>query len=85
MSIVSASLARAKRVSLTSLLRISAVFTILGLAAMVWSLFVPTPMPVIVAMTVGQGFGIFAFLLYLVAIIIDVRRDAQRDGDRENV
>ena len=67
--------ARAKRISMTTILRISAVFTILGLAMMVWSLLVPTPMPVMLAMSAGQALGMFAFGLYIVAIVIDLRRD----------
>jgi len=68
-------LARVKRVEMTTLLRVSAVFTIIGLAMMVWSLLVPTPLPVMLAMSAGQVFGMFAFGLYLVAIVIDLRRD----------
>lgn len=77
--------ARAKRVRMTTLLRISAVMTIIGLAMMVWSLLVPTPMPVMLAMSAGQGFGILAFLLYIIAIVIDLRRDrrARRESQQE--
>lgn len=77
--------ARAKRVEMTTLLRISAVLTILGLANMVWSLLVPTPMPVMLAMSAGQGLGILAFLLYIVAIVIDLRRDrrARRESQQD--
>lgn len=67
-------LARVKRVKMTTLVRISAALTILGLAFMVWSLLVPTPMPVMLAMSVGQAFGTTAFMLYLTAIVIDLRR-----------
>lgn len=67
--------ARAKRVQMTTLVRISAALTILGLAMMVWSLLVPTPMPVMLAMSAGQALGILAFVLYLVAVVIDLRRD----------
>jgi hypothetical protein len=77
--------ARVKRVEMTTLLRISAVLTIIGLAMMVWSLLVPTPMPVMLAMSAGQGFGILAFLLYIIAIVIDLRRDrrARRDSQQD--
>lgn len=77
--------ARAKRVQMTTLVRISAAFTIVGLAFMVWSLLVPTPLPVMLAMSVGQAFGTAAFLLYLVAIVIDLRRErrAKRESQQE--
>lgn len=84
MKIVAKLVARAKRLRMATLLRISAVFTIFGLAFMVWSLIVPTPMPVMLAMSVGQVFGTIAFGLYLVAIVIDLRRDrrARRESAR---
>ena len=60
--------------TLTKLLRISALLTILGLIFMLWSMIQPTPLPVILAMSVGQGFGTLAFLLYLIVIVQDLRR-----------
>jgi len=59
---------------MTRLLRISALLTLVALVFMVWSLLQPTPMPVMLAMTVGQGLGTLAFVLFLVVIIRDVRR-----------
>lgn len=66
--------ARVRRVPMTTLLRISAVLTFMGLAMMVWSLLVPTPMPVMLAMSAGQVLGMLAFGLYLAAVVIDLRR-----------
>jgi hypothetical protein len=65
-----------------TLLRISGALTLLGLALMVWSMLVPTPLPVMLAMTVGQAVGTLAFALYLFVVIRDVRRDrrARRDS-----
>ena len=54
-------------------LRISAVLTLLGLAMMAWSMLEPTPLPVMLAMSVGQGIGCLAFGLYLFVVIRDVR------------
>ena len=68
--------------SLQTLLRVSAVLTIVALAFMVWSLFVPTPMPVMLAMSVGQGLGILAFMLYGVAIYLDLRRERRETSMR---
>ena len=77
--------ARVKRVQMTTLVRISAALTILGLFFMVWSLLVPTPLPVMLAMSVGQAFGTTAFMLYLVAIVIDLRRGrrAKRESQQD--
>ena len=47
------------------------IMTLIGLALMVWSMAEPTPMPVILAMSVGQGVGILAFLLFGVVVLVD--------------
>lgn len=59
-------------------LRVSAVLTLIGLALMVWSMLQPTPLPVMLAMTVGQGFGTVALGLFLYVVIRDVRRDRHK-------
>jgi len=58
-------------------LRISAVLTLVGLAMMAWSMLEPTPLPVMLAMSVGQGIGCLAFGLYLFVVVRDLR-DAWR-------
>lgn len=71
---------------MTKLLRISALLTVVGLMFMVWSLLQPTPLPVMLAMSVGQGFGMLAFGIYLYVIVADLRRArrARRDS-KENI
>jgi hypothetical protein len=59
---------------MTMLLRISALLTLFALVLMVWSLLQPTPLPVMLAMSVGQGIGTIAFGLYGYVIIADLRR-----------
>jgi hypothetical protein len=54
-------------------LQVAAVLALFGLAMMVWAVLAPTPMPVILAMTVGQGAGTLSFLLYLFVVISDLR------------
>jgi len=61
-------------------LRISAVLTLLGLGFMAWSMLVPTPLPVMLAMTVGQGVGMTAFAIYLWIVVRDVRRAWRNRG-----
>ncbi|HZJ65268.1 MAG TPA: hypothetical protein VFD36_17270 [Kofleriaceae bacterium] len=68
------------RISAMTALRISAVLTLVGLALMAWSMLQPTPLPVMLAMTVGQGIGCMAFALYLYVVIRDIRR-----GRREHL
>ena len=62
-------------------LRVSAVLTLAALALMVWSIFEPTPLPVMLAMSVGQLLGTIAFAIYLYIVVRDVRRTWMR-GDR---
>lgn len=66
----------------TRLLQVSAVLTIIALALMVWSMLQPTPLPVMLAMTVGQLIGTIAFSLYGIVIVLDVRhaRRARRES-----
>ncbi len=56
------------------LLRLSAALTIIALLLMVWSMFDPTPLPVMIAMTAGQGIGTLAFAMYLYVIVQDLRK-----------
>ena len=55
-------------------LRASAVLTLIGLALMAWSILVPTPLPVMLAMTIGQAIGTLAFAIYGYVVVRDVRR-----------
>ncbi|HEX3761033.1 MAG TPA: hypothetical protein VHW23_20200 [Kofleriaceae bacterium] len=57
----------------------ASLMTLVGLALMVWSMAQPTPMPVILAMSVGQGLGILAFVLFGVVVLVDQLR-RQRDA-----
>lgn len=56
------------------LLNIACVLTLVALALMVWSILVPTVWPIIIAMSVAQGFGTIAFALYGYVVFRDVRR-----------
>jgi MFS family permease len=63
------------------LLYAAAILTLLALGLMVWSLFVPTPLPVMVAMSVGQALGTAAFAAYGYVVVKDILklRRAKRD------
>lgn len=56
-------------------LRWSALLTLIGLAFMVWSMLAPTPLPVMLAMSVGQVIGSAAFAIYLYIVVRDLRRE----------
>ena len=60
---------RAERV-----LRAACWLALFAIALMVWSVLVPTPMPVMVAMTAGQLFGTLSLLAFLAVVAADLRR-----------
>ena len=47
---------------------------LVGLALMSWSLFDQGWIPVMMAMSLGQGIGTLSFALFLVILIIDLRK-----------
>lgn len=55
-------------------LRASAILTLLALGLMVWSVIVPTPLPVMLAMSLGQMLGTAAFAMYGWVVLRDLRR-----------
>ena len=65
------------------LLMIAAILTLIGLALMVWSMAEPTPMPVILAMSLGQGLGILAFLLFGIVVLVEQLRRQRDAGAQE--
>jgi len=58
-------------------LRLAAMIALLALACMIWSLLDPRPVPIMVAMSVGQGLGTLSLALYAVVVIVDARRAAR--------
>jgi uncharacterized membrane protein len=54
-------------------LRAACVLALIGLSLMVWSVLDPTPMPVMVSMTVGQVFGTLSLMTFLFVVIADMR------------
>jgi hypothetical protein len=58
----------------TAILCVASVLALIGLGLMVWSVIQPTPMPVILAMSVGQGIGILSFVLFLLVVLADLRK-----------
>ena len=67
------------------MLRGAAILTLFGLAPMVWSMLDPTPLPVLLAMTLGQLLGTFAFAMYGIAVLQDVRRIRSERRQREQI
>ena len=65
------------------LLRVSAALTLVALALMAWSMLQPTPLPVMLAMSVGQGIGTLAFALYGYVVVADLRRSRRTRSQGE--
>jgi hypothetical protein len=68
---------RGKVVLLT---RLASVFALVGLGLMVWSIVESTPISVIAAMSLGQAVGTLSLLLFLVAIVLDLRKAHVLEG-----
>ena len=60
--------------SRSRLLTYACVLGLVGLVLMCWSLFSQGWIPVMMAMSVGQGIGTLSFVLFLVVVIIDLRQ-----------
>ncbi len=54
-------------------LRVAAVLAVIALTLMVWALVHPRPLPVIVAMSVGQALGTLSFATFLYVVVADFR------------
>lgn len=67
-------------------LRLACWLTIAALALFVWSVLDPGVIPVMIAMSVGQGLGTMATALFLWVVVTDLRRArvlARSGGRRE--
>lgn len=56
------------------LLRVSAVLALLALGLIVWPIFQPHPLLIMLGMSVGQGIGTLSFGFFLYVVISDLRR-----------
>jgi hypothetical protein len=59
--------------------------TLVALALMVWSVVQPTPLPVMLAMSLGQLLGTTAFAMFGLAVLIDLRRARRLRRDAEHL
>ena len=60
--------------SRSKLMAYACVLGLIALALMSWSLFDQGWIPVMAAMSVGQGIGTLSFLLFIAIVIMDLRR-----------
>lgn len=52
------------------LARRAAMLSMTSLVCIIWSVVVPRPLPVVVAMTIGQTVGTISLAIYLFAVLI---------------
>ena len=72
--------------SVLKLTRAACIFALLGLGLMSYSILDARAIPVITAMSLGHAFGIAAFACYVLAVVLDARRNARAtDTDSASV
>jgi len=64
-------------------LRLAAFLALAGLAFMVWSLVDPRPIPIMAAMSVGQGLGTLSLLIFALVVLDDARRASKQKADKD--
>jgi hypothetical protein len=55
-------------------------FALVAIGLMIWSLFDPRPIPVIVAMSIGQVLGTLSLLAFIYVVVADWRRTIALQG-----
>ena len=60
--------------SYPQVLRVACLLGLVALGLMVWSLLDPRPVPVLVAMSVGQVLGTLSLAIFVLVVVVDVRR-----------
>lgn len=62
-------------------IRFACFLALLALVMLVWSLFDPGPLTVVVATSIGQAIGTLSFMIYLLVVLVDLWRGrALKDG-----
>jgi hypothetical protein len=69
------------------LLVVACALTLVSLALLAWAILHPAPIPVIAAMSLGQGLGTIGALLFVIVVVSDLRvalrapaKNAVKDG-----
>ena len=70
------------RINSTRLLRLAAILALAGLGLMVWSLLDPGPIPIMAAMSVGQGLGTLSFAIFVAVVVQDAWRANRKRKDK---
>jgi len=62
------------------LVELACVLALIGLVAMVWSILDPRPVPVFVAMSVGQAIGTLSLFLFVFVLVTGASRAKGEGG-----
>jgi hypothetical protein len=65
-----------------TVIRLSCLLALVALALIVWSMLDPRPIPVILAMSVGQVLGTLSFAAFLLIVARDLRAAQRRQGSQ---
>jgi hypothetical protein len=75
----------AKVVTLPRVLQVACILALSALGLITWSLVDPRPIPVILAMSVGQVLGTLSFAAFLGVVVHDLRAGQRKeDGSAES-
>lgn len=69
--------------SIERYVRFACYLALLALGMIAWALVRPQPLPVVAAMSVGQGIGTLSLLCFLYAVASDLRRTYSRAPEPE--
>jgi hypothetical protein len=72
------------QVGLHRLVRIACGMSLLATALMVWSVLDPTPVPVMLSMSIGQVIGTLSLLAYVSAVVVHEARRRSRSHTPKN-
>jgi len=67
------------------ILTAACLFALFALGLMIWSLFDPRPIPVVVAMSIGQVLGTLSLLAFVYVVVADWRATMAQQGKSEPV
>lgn len=67
------------KITIRRLVYISAIMTLVSLALMIVSIVFPSPLLLVLAMSLGQLFGTSSLALYLLAIVLDLQGVGEHD------
>ena len=72
-----------KKLSPEVVIRLACILALVALGLIAWSLVDPRPIPVILAMSLGQMIGTLSFVAFLGVVVLDLRSAERRSESRK--